>query len=618
MSKLPEWPKHGRVSLDVETRDESLKKFGIGVRRGGYVAGIGMAIEDGPSLYLPVRHQGGDNLPAEQVWAYLRAQAKHFRGIVVGANFGYDLDYFLENGVEFPEVKFFRDVQIAEPLIDDLQDKYNLEAICERHGIPGKDERLLRLAAEEYGVHPKKELWKLPGRFAAEYGIADVLRPLQLLRRQERIIEEQDLWQIFDLESRVLPVCVKMRRIGVRIDFDQLDKVERWSIREEQKAVDQIYEETGVRIGLGEITNKAGPVAALQKIGVKLNKTPAGESGKLKGAAGYQLRSEDLDAIDHPVAELIRRARKTNKIRTTFVNSIRTHEVNGRIHCTFQQLRKAQEDETKDERGARYGRMAATGPNMQQQPSRDPEIGPMWRAIYIPDEGGLWICADYSKQEPRMLVHYAELIGCKGARAMADRYRAEPEMDIYIVLGEVTGTGYNDSKQIYLGLSYSMGGGKLCRKIGKPTMWKKDRRGQLREFAGPEGQAILDQFHKEAPFIRQLAQEVEKAAKSRGYVRTILGRKCRFPWDDEKKEYWYTHKGLNRIIQGGSADQAKQAMVDADAAGHPLQLPVHDELNETGDRERAEDLRDIMVNAVTLNVPTIVGLGIGVNWGDAK
>ena len=95
--------------MDVETYDPLLKKLGPGVRRGGYIVGIAFAIEDGPAFYLPTRHLGGDNLPADQVYAYLRDQAAAFTGAICGANLQYDLDFLAEEGVVFRKADWFRD-----------------------------------------------------------------------------------------------------------------------------------------------------------------------------------------------------------------------------------------------------------------------------------------------------------------------------------------------------------------------------------------------------------------------------------------------------------------------------------------------------------------------------
>jgi len=192
---------------------------------------MSFAIEDGPAFYLPIRHASGENLPVENTLGYLREQASKFKGDIVGANLQYDLDFLAQEGVTF-NPRFFRDVQIAEPLLDELQNSYSLNAIAERHGIPGKDQILLEQAAQAYGVNPKSGMWQLPPEYVGPYAEQDARLPLQLLSRQERRIDEEGLWGIYDLESRLLPVLVKMRRRGVRIDFDKLEYVENWSLQE--------------------------------------------------------------------------------------------------------------------------------------------------------------------------------------------------------------------------------------------------------------------------------------------------------------------------------------------------------------------------------------------------
>jgi len=152
---LPSWADAKRVCVDVETKDPHLKQLGIGVRRGGFITGVSFTIEDGPSAYLPMRHEGGDNLDEAQVLAYLRAQAKVFKGDLVGANLQYDLDYLLEDEVDFKEVRYFRDIQIADPLIYELHHSFSLQNIAERNGLPGKDVSLLEEAARISGWTPR-------------------------------------------------------------------------------------------------------------------------------------------------------------------------------------------------------------------------------------------------------------------------------------------------------------------------------------------------------------------------------------------------------------------------------------------------------------------------------
>ncbi len=621
VSELPSWAGAKRVSIDLECRDDKLKKLGVGVRRDGYICGYSFAIEDGPAEYVPICHAGGDNVVnPDAAFQYLRDQAKAFKGDVCGAGLQYDLDYLLEKDIEFKQARFFRDVQVAEPLLDELQFSYSLENIAIRRGLPGKDETLLRDAASAYGIDPKSEMWKLPARYVAEYGIQDARLPLQLLRRQERELEEQDLWKVYDLESRLLPVLVRMRRRGVRIDFDQLERVEVWSEEQERTKLDEVFHHTQVRIKVGDVWKAKCLVGALQAIGATIPKTTQGQ---------WSINKEFLAGIKHPVADAISRARKVNKLRTTFAASIRRYAIGDRIHCTFNQLRNEKDDGSSDAQGARYGRVSCCDPNLQQQPKRD-DFAKMWRSIYVPDEGAIWSCNDFSQQEPRWLVHYAELCECRGAHIAAEKYRNDPLTDNHSMMARIiydltdseepTNAQRNPAKIIFLGKCYGMGGAKLAHNLGLPTKWILNRRSKRIEVAGDKAQGIIDLFNKQVPFVSQMAKKAEKRAGKRGYILTNSGRRCRFPAKniDGTGGWDWTYRGLNRLIQGSSGDQTKIAMVEADAAGYAIQLQVHDELDHSAaDRKEAEALGKLMCNCIKANVPFRVDTETGKSWGEA-
>lgn len=634
LSELPtDWNRAKRIGLDCETCDPHLKTLGLSVRRGGFIAGISFAMEDGPSYYLPLRHKGGDNMVEgpEAVLQYIREQAHAFTGEIVGANLPYDLDYLAEVGVHFPNIKYFRDVQIADPVINELHMSYSLHNIALRHGLPGKDENLLRIAAAEYGIDPKKDMWQLPARYVGPYAEVDAVRPLQILRKQERMIDELDLWKIYNLESKVLPVLVKMRRRGVLIDQDRLTRIEDWSLEQEAGALRKVKVHTGCNIAVGDVW-KAGAIApALEAIGITLKKTTTGAPS---------IDKDVLSRIDHPVAKALGWARKTNKLRTTFAASVRRYMVDGRIHCSFKQM--AQEDEDGTQKGARYGRLSCVEPNLQQQPSRD-EFANEWRSIYIPDEGGEWATLDYSQQEPRWTTHFAAIMNLPGAKAAAQAYHDNPKLDNHQFMADITGLPRKAAKNIYLGLCYGEGGAKLCRELGLPTRWAvsygkgRERRTEYRDdeesakqlrrevgdgfiyaAAGPEGQKILDTFDARAPFIRQLAKAASKVASSRGYITTGGGRRLHFP-EREDGTFDWTHKGLNRLIQGTSADQAKASLVALDEAGVPLQLQVHDDFNfSCYERKQAFMASEIMQNVMPALVPFRVDVEIGPSWGEIK
>lgn len=621
LSELPSWKGCKRVGLDVETYDPHLKTTGPSVRTGGYIAGFSFALEDGPKFYIPIQHLGGDNLDRHMALKYLRHQARYYRGIVVGANLQYDLDFLAEVSINFPKASF-RDVQIADPLLDELQNSYSLEAIAQRWGFPGKDTATLDAACKAYGLkNPRGELYKLPGRYVGEYGGEDAALPLKVLRKQERKIDELDLWPIYELECQLLPVLLRMKRRGVRIDQDALERVAVWSRKEERAQLDAVQRATGVRMGLGDTEKKAVVLRVLEQIGVQPKYTDKGNPSITK---------ELFDAVDHPVMAHLARARKVNKLRTTFVKSVRAHMVNGRIHTTFNQLRQTNKKD--DLVGGRFGRLSSCDPNLQQQPARD-DFSAMWRSIYIADNPGQeWLCADYSQQEPRILTHYAELMRLPGAEVMAERFRTDPTTDNHDMMTRIVHPETMDwdtksgefkakrtpCKNIFLGLCYGMGGAKLARVLGLPTKWILNRQGKRIEVAGDEAQHMLDLFDTKVPYVRMLSSKCEEAARERGYIQTILGRRCNFPLLPDGSYDW-CYKALNRLIQGSAGDQTKKALVELDAAGHPIQLQVHDEVDlGIESHAQAREIGQIMCECVTLNVPSKVDLEVGPSWGQIK
>ena len=656
ISELPFWKGAKRIAIDCETRDPSIgNKLGSGAIRDGYTVGWAFAIDGGPKHYIPFRHEGGDNLPEDEALRYLRDNVKSFSGEFVGANLAYDIDYAINDGFEFhPEVKF-RDIQIADPLIYELHFSYSLKAIGQRYGIEAKDESVLEEAARSFGLDPKKGLWRLPARYVGEYGEQDVASPLEILRKQEEQIEKYNLHQIWDLETDVLPVLVRMRRRGVRIDMDKLSQIEEWSMREEEKALAIVEDSTGYSIGVNNVWKPKAVAPALTEIGIRLKRTSTGAP---------QIDKALLSSIDHPVGAAILRARKVNKIRTTFAASIRRYEINGRIHCSFRQI--AAETESGEQKGVRFGRLSAIDPNLQQQPSpdRDPEIAGEWRKIFIPEEGAIWGCNDYSQQEPRWTTHFAAALKLPKAEEAARRYREDPTTDNHEMMTRIV---YSDeivdkwksdnykkyklhrgySKAIYLGICYGEGGPKLCQDLGLPTRWAVIRgwgenkrmayfdsqmeameykmetgTGYVKEVAGEEGQEILDKFDEAAPFVRELANIATRRAKSRGFVTTILGRRLHFE-QREDGSFEKTHKALNRIIQGSSADQTKLAIVELDKAGYFMQLQVHDETDGSfGSIEEARKAGDIMRDCINDRVETLVPFSVdtecGPSWGEIK
>ena len=151
-------------------------------------------------------------------------------------------------------------------------------------------------------------------------------------------------------------------------------------------------------------------------------------------------------------SKLVVEARNLNKTSGTFINTIMKHcRSDGRIHSHINQIRS-------DDGGTVSGRISMSNPNLQQIPARDPELGPMIRSLFLPEEGEEWAAIDFSQQEPRILVHYAHVLGnskgrvpFKGTEEFVDAYRHDPDMDFHSMVAKMASINRKQAKTINLG-----------------------------------------------------------------------------------------------------------------------------------------------------------------------
>lgn len=658
LADLPEWV-GDRVGIDTETKDPDLRKLGPGVRRKGCeVVGISFAFEDGQKFYLPFGHPDdgkGDLLSRENVLAYVRYQAKRFRGTVVGAHLSYDLDWLAENEILFPLAERFADVLIADPLIYELHDKYSLEAVARRRGLGGKDEGLLRAAAVDYCIDPKKELWRLPARYVGPYAEEDAALPLRVLRSQEKDIERDGIERAWDMHCRLLPLLVGMRRRGVRVNEDRLDQIETWCKDQERRALQAVHRETGVDIPADEVMNATLLGRALEKAGIPLSTFDEG------------MDQDALRKVNHIVAHWLVVARKAFKIRSTYVRGVRDHITNGRIHCTFNQIKRT-DDFTDATKGVAVGRISCQNPNTQNQPSlsRSPpndETGALWRCVYEPDEGDEWLACDLKQQEPKWSYHFCAMMKLPGAEDVCADLRANPRKDSYEPLVERTGQPRNACKIIWLSRTYGKGEGGLCSDLppfgldlptrtvtfsfdryraamneGKTKLEAKafatipadtdegqtciDKGAFTWEGAGEEGGRIINEFDRSMPFLKLGADIAQQRARERGYITLRSGRRLHFEkGDDGKYKNQDVRKAFNRVIQGNSAEQTMEIMIAVarePELGRRMMLQVHDELDFSWEKGKDQEIvASIMRDAVPMLVPTIVDCESGPSWGES-
>ncbi|HEY6019839.1 MAG TPA: hypothetical protein VIY48_08015, partial [Candidatus Paceibacterota bacterium] len=218
------------IAIDTETCDPHLSERGPGVRTGGYIVGLAVGTDDGQRWYFPMRHtvQREMNLDPDVVLRWARNELCRTGQPKVGANLLYDLDYLY--AAKVPVTGPFYDVQIAEPLLDENAFSYSLESIGRKHLGEGKrDDALYRWSAVAYGGKPERaqaaNIWRCPPALVGPYAEGDVDLPLRILEKQRTRLGEQDLIDLFDLESRLIPLLLAMRQRGVRVDVGAAQRV---------------------------------------------------------------------------------------------------------------------------------------------------------------------------------------------------------------------------------------------------------------------------------------------------------------------------------------------------------------------------------------------------------
>jgi len=598
------------IAIDLETYDPGLKETGAGWATGkGHIIGIAVAVE-GASWYFPIRHANGGNLDARMALRWLSDVCSNPNCTYVFHNAMYDIGWLRYEGIEIKG--HIADTVVAAPLLDENRFSYSLNNLGFDYLNERKDERALREAAKEMGLDPKAEMHKLPAHFVGRYAEQDAALTLRLWVHLRALIVAEEMSSIFDLEMRVLKVCLAMRARGVRVDLYKAEQVKKQLHLQESSILERVRDETGVDVNVWAAASVA---KVFDHLNIAYPRTPK------SGAPSFT--KNFLATHPHPLAKAIVKARELNKARTTFIDSITKHTVNGRIHADIHQLRS-------DDGGTVTGRFSYSNPNLQQIPARDGEISPLIRGLFLPEEGCKWGSFDYSSQEPRIVVHYSQIMELKGsgklgASGFVEAYRGNPRTDFHQLAADIVGVPRKQAKTINLGLFYGMGVNKLGEQLGLDVEGAKE---------------LFKVYQEKVPFVRGLTDAVAKTANNRGVIRTLLGRRCRFglweprtfgvhkglPLEEALKTYGettplkraYTYKALNRLIQGSAADQTKKAMVDLYEAGILPMIQIHDELAlSVESKEQGQRIMEIMQNCVELHVPSIVDAELGPSWGEA-
>jgi DNA polymerase I-like protein with 3'-5' exonuclease and polymerase domains len=594
------------IAIDLETQDPRLKTHGPGWPTGnGDVCGIAVAWE-GYKGYFPIGHEGGGNIDRRLVLRWFKKEIAAHEGKKIFHNAAYDVGWLKHLGINLSGQLV--DTMIAAPLIDENRRFYSLNSIGYDYLGEMKSETSLREAAAEFGLDAKAELWRLPASCVGEYAEQDAKMTLDLWQHFKSILNKEDLWQIFELESSVLPICIDMTWKGIRVNLDAAERVKQNQLKAVKKIISKIKKDTGVDV---ELWSAASVSKVFDFYKIPYSRTATGMPSFTKNF---------LRLHGHPAAQLIADGRELDKTGNTFISSIFRYTHKGRIHGHINQLRS-------ESGGTVTGRISMANPNLQQIPARNPKISELIRGLFLPEQGEKWASIDFDQQEPRILVHFSSFTnrGLQGSEDFVKAYRDSANTDFHQLVADLAEIPRTQAKTINLGIMYGMGQTRLAEQL---------------DVTVEEAKALMKTYHREVPFVRELQDTVQRTVSSHlreGYVRSLLGRKCRFdlwepnlfvssralPREEAVREYGtnlkraYTYKALNRLIQSSAADQTKAAMVNVfkEKRKTPL-VQVHDELAfSVTEATEARDLRKIMEDAVQLAVPCPAAIKIGENWG---
>lgn len=607
---IPPVPSGIEVAVDTETRDDKLIDDGPGWRTGAsYVTGVSVAFAD-YRAYWPIAHKFDNTHRKEEVMDWVAAAFKRNR--IIMANAPYDIGNLSLYGVPAPQDVV--DIQIAESLIEEEgPDGMSLNALAWKYLKERKREEGIRRFAEMQGwrteAQIKGNMWQMPGPVVAPYAEGDADQTLRIWQKQKVELIAQELGDISALEFDIIPIIHRAVKRGIPFDVRYAEELnDKWA-----KVEATLLGRLGLshRDDLGE---KEVLLRILKQDGIEPGRTAAGNPSVTKAI---------LEAAKTPLCTALREAQALVKCKRDYLEAMLPRVHRGRVHPEFVQTARSTGD---DKEGTRTGRFAAKNPNIQQIPKRSSFT--LWKAkdlrkCYVAGDA-LWAKFDYNSQEPRMQVHYGLLLGLKGAQEVADGFAAGRKA--YKTIEELIGNGitYDQTKTVFLGKAYGMGIAKLALDMGL----SKER-----------AEEISGQFDAAVPYISQTADQVNKSAAQKGYVKCMLGRRRHFNWwepsrksdepippvygFDEARARWpnarlrraHTRKAYNALIQGGCSVQTKLAIRQAAREGMDFTMTVHDEISWILDSEtKARRCGEIMETVLPMKLPSVADMDLGKSW----
>ncbi len=590
------------VSIAVDTETDDLR------RERANLVGIALCAAAGEAVYLPVRVRGEaagppatlfDAAPADAVRCNLEWIRPRLgpvladrRRLKIGQNLKFD-EWILErHGLPLAGPRF--DTLIASYVLDPGGQDHRLEALARRH---------LGLEMAGYGDlfaagDRERDLLSVPlGRLAA-YAAADAEAAWRLHGVFAPALAEAGLAPLFhDIEMPLSAVLLRMERHGIRVDLPFLEQLSRRFAQELQALQLRIHEAAGEEFNVQSSRQLARIL--FDKLGLRPpKKTQTGLSTDVGVLTELAAR--------HPLPALVLEHRQLAKLQNTYVESLAAlaDPRTGLVHTSFNQAVAA------------TGRLSSSDPNLQNIPVRT-EQGRLIRRAFVPRApDNVFLSADYSQVELRLLAHLSGDAALIAAfRAGADVHRSTAALIAGCSEEAVTPEQRRRAKAINFGVIYGMGARALARQLGVT----------VREASG-----FIARYFQTYPGVQAYLQRQRDEARRTGMVTTLLGRRRLLPEiasGSPRLRSLGERMAVNTPIQGTAADIIKVAMIRLDAALRAgglrslLLLQVHDELlleTPRAELDAARTLvRECMETVLELSVPLTVDLHVGQNWAEA-
>jgi DNA polymerase I len=585
------------VGLDIETSAAE--------PHDAEIVGISLAASPEEVWYLPLGHRpsGGElaapapvrNLPplTDFASAPLYALLTDPGVSKAGHNIKFDWQVLRRAGVELAGVAY--DSMLASFVLDPGRRSHAIDTLCLEH--LGRTMQTYReVAGKGKAQVPFAEV-AIP--LAANYCGVDSSTVLALHRFFEPMLREMALDPLLrEIEMPLLEVLVDMEWEGISIDRALFRRLSQELGADLRRLEEEIARTAGTELNLNSPRQLATVLFEKNQLPV-LKKTKTGPSTDADVL-------EQLAAMGHDLPRLILEYRELQKLKSTYVDTLpeRVNRGTGRIHTNFNQA------------GAATGRLSSAEPNLQNIPIRTTR-GEAIRAGFIPREGWVFLVADYSQIELRIMAHLSgDQAFIEAFRQGGDIHRQTAALIFNVPAAEVTADMRARAKTINFATIYGQGPFALSRQLG---ISQEDARG------------FIARYFERFSGVRAFLDRQVELARQQGYVETLFKRRRYIPEIKERNfslRAYGERNAQNSPLQGSAADLIKLAMVrihrairDRGLRGRML-LQVHDELIFETPPEEAEVLGELvrshMENVVELRVPLVVDIGVGPNWLEAK